>query len=143
MFEVTKIDDIAILHLFGEITQLEMEHIEKIIISFKKHHHRKIVLDLAHVDHVHFQAVKNWIETAKLLRGESGDLKIVNAGEQTRQVFKFTGADQHLSDYASMGDAILSFLKKPDYGWVPSEETKEVLSLDKELEKTKGSFLIH
>lgn len=119
MFEITKANDIAILHLYGEIAQLEMELIQKIIHSFKCHDQNKILLDLARVDHVHFEAVKKWAEEARELRNRQGDLKLIRPSPNTREILKFTGVDQHLQDYASVSEAILSFLKYSEQGFTP------------------------
>lgn len=111
MFDISTSADISVLHLYGEISLMEMDIIEKMITSFRKHRHYKILLDLAHVDHVHFQAVKRWAEAAKELQNFSGDLKLINPNSKTKNIIKFIGADQYLRDYASTSDAILSFLK--------------------------------
>lgn len=111
MFDVSKIQDISILHLYGEISILEMELVQNLIESFKKHRHHKILIDLARVDHIHFEAVKRWGKEAENLRGVEGDLKLVNTNNQVKNILKFTGADQFLQDYSSMADAVLSFLR--------------------------------
>jgi anti-anti-sigma factor len=113
MYDMTKVSDISILHLYGEISLMEMEMIATVIQSLKKCDHHKILLDLAQVDHVHFQAVKGWVKEAEDLRWGSGDLRLVGLTKKTREVFQFTGADQYLRDFSSMADAILSFLKAP------------------------------
>lgn len=113
MYDISKVDDISVLHLYGEVSLLEMEIIQKLIASLKKNNHTKILIDLAQVDHVHFQAVQRWAEAALALQAEEGDLKIAGANTETQQVLKFVGADQHLKDYASIADAILSFLRSP------------------------------
>jgi anti-anti-sigma factor len=113
MYDISKVDDISILHLYGEISLLEMELIQKLIASLKKNHHTKILIDLAKVDHVHFQAVQRWADEALVLQAAEGDLKIASPNPSTRQVLQFVGADQHLKDYASISEAILSFLRSP------------------------------
>lgn len=114
MYEITKVHDISILHLFGEISLLECELIEKLFNSFKKHQHNKIILDLSQVDHIHFKAVEQWAVAAKELQERSGGLKIASAKKEAQNIFKFTGADQSMEDYSTAGEAILSFLAIPD-----------------------------
>ncbi len=120
MFDISKVHDISILHLYGEISLLEMDFIQKVFESLKKCQHNKILIDLARVDHVHFQAVKHWASEALRLREGDGDLKVVGANVKTKQMMQFTGADQCLRDYSSIGDAILSFLRAP----VPEVESQ-------------------
>ncbi len=116
--EVSKVHDIAVLHLFGEISFMELDRIETVIQSLLRSHNTKIILDFASVDHIHYRVIKNLVDQAKNLRVENGDLKIVGANDETRQIFRFTGADQHLEDYATISECILSFLKiKSDVGY--------------------------
>ena len=111
MFEISKANDIAILHLYGEISLLEMQKVQELIYSLKKHNHNKILIDLANVDHLHFEAVKRWAMEAMELREKNGDLKIVFPNDQARKMMTFTGADQYLKDYSNVAEALLSFLK--------------------------------
>lgn len=113
MFDISWVSGISVLHLYGEVSQLEAELIERLIASLKKSDHKKILLDLAQVDHVNLQAVQRLSEQAKRLQQEEGDLKLVAVGEKSKQMLQFTGADQYLKDYSSLADAILSFLKMP------------------------------
>lgn len=111
MFNISKAHDISILHLYGEISLLEMELIQNTLQSFKKTKHNKVLLDLAEVDHIHFKVVKKLASEAMAFRQENGDLKLVSPNDNTKLILKFTGADHHLKDYATVGEAILSFLK--------------------------------
>lgn len=111
MIEINKADDISILSLYGELTLLELEVLERTIQSFKKSQQYKILLDFAEVDHVHFEVTRRLAEHSLLFRLRHGDIKLANMNDNTREVFKFTGADQYMEDYASKADAILSFLR--------------------------------
>lgn len=113
MFYISKIDDISVLHLYGEVGLLEIEFIEKMILSLKRFHHTKILLDLARVDYLHFKAVSQWATHAADLQNKAGDLKLLQPNQQTQYLLKFTGADQYLKDYSSLADGVLSFLKDP------------------------------
>ncbi|MBI2340577.1 MAG: STAS domain-containing protein [Deltaproteobacteria bacterium] len=112
MFDISNAADIAILHLYGDLSLLEMELLEKAIRSFKECRHTKIVLDLARVDYLHLRAARSLLRQAEELRQNDGDLKIAHVSDQLRESLKFAGADQSLKDYASISEAILSFLKK-------------------------------
>lgn len=110
--EVTRVADISILHLFGEISFLEMNRIEKTLTSLRRSNFNKVLLDMSSVDHVHYMIIKRIVENALELRGRRGDIKITGLNDDTRQIMRFTGADQYLQDYATISEAILSFLKK-------------------------------
>lgn len=133
MFDITKVQDISILHLHGEISLLEFEMIQRIIDSFKRHHHLKILLDLAQVDYIHFKAIYHLARKAIELRSCEGDLKLASLNPKTRQVLVFTGADQYLTDYATVGEAVLSFLKNPGKNY--SQDKKHITSSDEDKKK--------
>ena len=113
MVRISKLHDVSILHLYGEVSLLEMEMMEKIFASLHRHRHTKVLVDLAEVEHLHYRVFRQWIEAAEKFRSTQGDLKLANAGETATLLLKFTGADQYLADYSSLSDAILSFLGSP------------------------------
>lgn len=110
--EVTKVHDISVLHLFGEVSLLEIDQIERVLNSLKRSQNRKIILDMTSVDHIHYLVVKKLVENAIHLRSQNGDLKLVNMCPDAKCVMQFTGADQYLEDYATISEGILSFLKQ-------------------------------
>lgn len=139
MFDITKVQDISILHLHGEISLLEFEMIQRIIDSFKRHHHLKILLDLAQVDYIHFKAIYHLARKAVELRSFEGDLKLASLNSKTKQVLVFTGADQYLTDYATVGEAVLSFLKNPEKNY--SQDKKHVISSDEDKKKNAPNVI--
>jgi len=112
--EVTKVHDISILHLFGEVSFMELDRIEQTLNSFKKASSKKILIDMTSVDYIHYLVIKHLVDNASQLRREDGDLKVVNIRNDAREMFRFTGADQYLEDYATISEAILSFLNKSE-----------------------------
>lgn len=110
--EVTKVHDISVLHLFGEVSLMELDQIERVLSSLKKTRNHKVILDMTSVDHIHYQVVKKLVENAITLRSRNGDLKLVNVNTDARNIMQFTGADQYLEDYATISEGILSFLKQ-------------------------------
>lgn len=87
----------------------------------------KILLDLAQVDYIHFKAIYHLARKAVELRSFEGDLKLASLNPKTRQVLVFTGADQYLTDYATVGEAVLSFLKNPGKNY-NQDQKKEACS---------------
>lgn len=109
--ELTKVHDISVLHLFGEVSLMELDQIEKVLVSLKKSKNNKVILDMTSVDHIHYVVIKRLVENARTLRDElGGDLKLVNVNDEARHVIRFIGADQYLEDYATISEGILSFL---------------------------------
>lgn len=107
--ELLKIHDVSILRLFGEISFQDAFRMEKIFESLRKTRHHKVILDMGSVDHIHYRVVKKLIEEAIEFRKYYGDLKIVNLNSQTKEIFRFIGADQHLEDYDNLSEGVLSF----------------------------------
>jgi anti-anti-sigma factor len=110
--EVTKVHDISVLHLFGEVSFMEIDQIERVLSSLKKSQNHKVILDMTSVDHIHYLVVKRLVDNALNLRRYSGDLKLVSLNNDAKNIFQFTGADQYLEDYATISEGILSFLKQ-------------------------------
>lgn len=109
--EITKVHDISVLHLFGEVSVLEMSLIERTLASLFNSRNNKVLIDLSEVDHVHYLIIKKLVDSVKRFRNGQGDIKLVNMNPETKDIIRFTGADQHLEDYSTISDAILSFLK--------------------------------
>lgn len=112
--EISRVHDISVLHLFGEVSFMELDQIERVISNLRESKSHKIILDMTSVDHIHYMVVKHLIASAEELRAQHGDIKVVNLSPEGREIFRFTGADQHLEDYATISEGILSFLKKHD-----------------------------
>ncbi len=116
--EITKVHDISVLHFFGEVSFMEMDLIEKTLTSLKKSKNNKILMDMTSVDHIHYVVIKRIVDNVFSFREHDGDIKLANLNSDTKELIKFTGADQYLEDYASISEAILSFLG--------NVETKEI-----------------
>lgn len=112
--EITKVSDISILHLFGEVSFMEIDRIERVLGHLGRSLNNKVLIDMTWVDHVHYMVVKKLVRSATAFRRQRGDLKLVNVNPETRELIRFTGADQFLEDYATISEAILSFLKPAD-----------------------------
>ncbi|EKD41447.1 MAG: hypothetical protein ACD_73C00719G0001, partial [uncultured bacterium] len=97
MFEFSKINEVAILHLFGELSSLEIDWVAHVMESFKKCKRHKFLADLAYADHVHFQAVRHWAVSTQDLASINGDVG---------RFKKFAGADQHMKDYSLVAEVM-------------------------------------
>ncbi len=111
--EISTVHDISILHLFGEISFSEMDEIEKTLNSLRQMQHKKVLIDFSSVDHIHFAVVNRLVNQANALRACDGDLKIVRQNLETKNIFRFIGADQSFEDYQNLSDALLSFVHAP------------------------------
>lgn len=109
MFEITTVDDVAVLHLAGELSHTEMSEIEGLLGKLVNSKKTKIVLNFKNVDHVNYKTIQILLDRALGLRNLSGDLKCASLNRYTHNIFRFTGADQVVESYDSVYDAIMSF----------------------------------
>jgi anti-anti-sigma factor len=109
MFELTTVDDVAVVHLNGELSHQEMAEIERMLSKLMSSRKVKVVLNFQKVEHVNYRTISGLLERATKLRSLSGDLKCASMNSYTKNIFRFTGADQIMEAYESVYDAVMSF----------------------------------
>ncbi len=109
MYEITTVDDVAVLHLHGEVSHSEMAEIEGVINQLMNSQKYKVVLNFQNVDHVNYKTISRLLDRAVKLRNHRGDLKFASMTHYMKEIFRFTGADQSVTAYDSVYDAIMSF----------------------------------
>ena len=109
MFEMTTFDDVAVVHLSGEVSHHEVLELERVLGKLMNTSKVKVVLNFEKVEHVNYKTIHRLLERATHLRSLNGDLKLASLNSYTRNIFRFTGADQMVESYESVYDAILSF----------------------------------
>lgn len=114
MYELSTYDDVAVLHLSGEVSYQEMAKIEGILGELLKSEKTKIVLNFQKVEHVNYKIIQNLLDRALKLRRIEGDLKCASLSNYNQNIFRFTGADKIVESYDSVYDAVLSFHGGPE-----------------------------
>ncbi len=109
MFEISTLNDITVVDLSGELSHLEMEQIEGVLGNLMGHKKTKVILNFQRVDHVNYKTLQRLLDKAEELRALDGDLKCASMNHYTQNIFRFTGADQSMEAYESVGEAVLSF----------------------------------
>jgi anti-anti-sigma factor len=109
MFEMTTFDDVAVVHLSGEVSHFEMKELETVLRKLTNSRKVKVVLNFQKVEHVNYKTISRLLERATRLRSMSGDLKCAELNNYTRNIFRFTGLDQVVEAYDSVYDAVMSF----------------------------------
>ncbi len=109
MFELTAVDDVAVVHLNGELSHPEIAEVERMIRTLMTSRKVKVVLNFQKVEHVNYRSISRLLDRATKLRSLSGDLKCASMNNYTRNIFRFTGADQIMEAYDSVYDAVMSF----------------------------------
>lgn len=109
MFELTTVDDVAVVHLNGELSHLEVQEVEGVLKKLMGSQKFKVVLNFQRVDHINYKTIVRLLDRATSLRSHAGDLKCASMNSYTRNIFRFTGADQMVESYESVYDAVMSF----------------------------------
>ena len=109
--EITRVHDIVIVHLGGEITFNELPEISETLRSLCETGHAKILLDMTEVEHVHYLVFRKLGDIATILRIQGGDLKIAGLSPENREILKFTGVDAALEAPMRVAEGILGFVK--------------------------------
>ena len=109
MFEVSNVDDVAVLHLDGELNFSEVKEIEGILGKLMNSKKTKVVLNFQKVNHVNYKTIKLLLDRTLTLRSLEGDLKCASMNHYTQNIFRFTGAAQMMESYESVYDAVMSF----------------------------------
>ena len=97
MVEISKMSDVSILHLFGQISLLEMDWVSGMMEIAGQSVDKKAWFHLAQTDHDLFQAVKKNIARTPSLSDSQN----------------FSGADQRMRDYSAVADSVLSLINQP------------------------------
>ena len=108
-FEISTVDDIAVLHLSGEVSHYEISELEGAIAKLMNSAKVKVILNFEEVDHVNYKTISKLLERASRLRSLNGDLKFASLSDYNKKILRFTGADRIVEAYDSVYDAILSF----------------------------------
>src|SRR5262245_12996639 len=107
MFELTTFDDVAVVHLDGDISHQEITELEQMIGKLATSRKVKVVLNFQRVEHINYQTVTRLLERALRLRALSGDLKCASMNPYTHNIFRFSGAGQIMESYDSVYDAVM------------------------------------
>jgi anti-anti-sigma factor len=114
MFELSNFDDVSVVHLSGEVSHLEMSQITEILGELLSSAKIKVVLNFQKVEHVNYKSLQALLDEAIKLRRLEGDLKCASLNHYTKNIFRFTGADQVMESYDSVYDAVMSFHGGPE-----------------------------
>lgn len=108
---ISRVHDIVIVHLGGELTFNELPDLQSIIRSLCDGGNSKILLDMTEVEHVHYLVFRRLGEIAAILRAQGGDLKIAGLSPENREILRFTGMEASLEAPTRVSEGILGFVK--------------------------------
>jgi len=70
---------------------------------------RKIFVDLKNVEYIDSSGIGVFINSAKLIRKQKGDVVLANVSEEVKNIFKVINLDEFIKIYNSEVEAINSF----------------------------------
>lgn len=107
--KVDRVHDIAVIVPHGDLERYQETLLTRMLSSLLDTQTRKVVLDLTHVEHVHYELLKRLIKVPQLFQGINGDLRFAAATPYVKKIFTFVTEDAAHKIFNSLGDAILSF----------------------------------
>ncbi len=109
MLNLNTYEDIAVIHLSGELGMPEIERVKETVFSLIRKRHYKLVLDFEAVDHVHYLSVQPLVEVLARMKSFRSELKFAGMSDYTRTIFKFGGAQGAIENFATVSEAVLAF----------------------------------
>jgi anti-sigma B factor antagonist len=92
---------------------MELAHLGEELFRLAHKGVRKVVVDLAKVEHVDYRGLKAMAARARLLRGAGGDLKLAGLSAYLATIFRAAGVEEEFQMYPSAEQAQLAFVDEP------------------------------
>jgi len=92
---------------------MELAHLGEELFRLAHRGLRKVVVDLAKVEHVDYRGLKAVAARARLLRGAGGDLKLAGVSPYLAAIFRAAGVEEEFQMYESAEEAKLAFTDAP------------------------------
>ncbi len=105
--------DVAVMRCEGEMGEFELSHLGEELFRLANRGCRKVVLNLAGVDHVDYRGLRPLAARARLLRAAGGDLKLAGLSPYLAAIFRAAGLDEEFEMYASAEEAKVAFVEAP------------------------------
>jgi anti-sigma B factor antagonist len=105
--------DVAILRCEGEMGTMELAGLGEELFRLAHRGVRKVVVDLARVEHVDYRGLKAMAARARLLRGAGGDLKLAGLSLYVATIFRAAGVEEEFQMYPTAEAAKLAFVDAP------------------------------
>jgi len=109
MEAIAEIEGIKVIHLEGNIQQLESEELEEQLYNLIEMNDRQIVVDLTRATNLCSYGLGLLVSFKKLLNDQKGDLRVIVAGGQIWNLMKVTMTDKILEPSDSLEEALSYF----------------------------------
>lgn len=113
MFQVNRVHDISVVDVTGDLSRLNIRHLEEVLKSFSQCGQFNIILNFERLKHMDYQLVRRLADYIVAFQCEGGDIKMANVSHYVQSILKVMGLEEEM--FPSIEDALLSFLEKcPD-----------------------------
>lgn len=108
MFEVSRLNDISVVGLNGELSRGNMHVLEDLLTSLSDCSQNNVILNLQYLSHLDYKTVRRIAERIVQFKCDGGDLKMAAASGYIKSIMRAMGLDEEV--YQSVEDALLSFV---------------------------------
>ncbi len=109
MLNLQNYEDVAVIHLEGELGPSEMDQVGKTLFSLLHKRQTKMVLNFQAVDHVHYPSIHPLLDAILKLKRFQGDLKFAGMNDYTKRIFRFMGMNDFVENFETVPEAVLAF----------------------------------
>jgi anti-anti-sigma factor len=113
MFEVTRMNDVSVVGLHGELSRTNMHVLEELLSSLSRCAQNNVILNFEGLSHLDYQTVRRIAERIIQFKCDGGDLKMAAANGYIKSILRAMGLEDEV--YRSVEDALISFIEEmPD-----------------------------
>lgn len=108
MFEVSRVHDISVVGLHGELSRRNVHVLEEVLSTLSNCEQRNVVLNFQELGHLDYMLVQRIADRIIEFKCDGGDLKMAAVSDYVRQILTAMGLDEEI--YVSVEEALLSFV---------------------------------
>jgi anti-anti-sigma factor len=101
--------DVLIVPLDGRLDAVDAPDMSRFILGLIDAGNKKLVIDLTRLDYISSAGLQVFVQVAKRLRTEGGELRLCAPSEQVRRVFDIAGLSLRMDMLASVDEAVRRF----------------------------------
>jgi anti-sigma B factor antagonist len=105
--------DVAILRCEGEMGVMELTHLGEELFRLAHRSVRRVVVDLALVDHVDYRGLKALAARGRLLKTAGGGIKLAGLSPYLAAIFRAAGVEEEFEFFETAEAAKAAFAEMP------------------------------
>ncbi|MBN1282185.1 MAG: STAS domain-containing protein [Proteobacteria bacterium] len=108
MFEVSRVHDISVVGVRGELSRRNGHVLDEVLSSLSKCDQHNVVLNFEGLRHLDYRLVQRIAERIIEFQCDGGDLKMAAASGYVRNILEAMGLSEEI--YSSVEEALLAFV---------------------------------